>query len=333
MQRAKHFEDVVGLVEHHVDANGFRPVLGGMFDNFTDCRVVLDDVGADTLDDLKSNCPVAVDACVGVGILEGAPDLGDICKGHDTFTALFQRKCVDILCGLDETRHLHVEAALAAVDKARRNKLVVELQRVQELLLGDRVGFQFLGVDQDFQQLFAVPGQIRRSDGVDSLDLVLETPGVLVERALRYVARQGDDHGRRKCEVHFRDRRLFSLVRQLALGLVDLVAHVRQRLVLVERDVELQHDTGMTFRRDRGDFLQPVKAAQFRFHRPHEQALGIFRRNALLGDRNVEDRQIDVRAGFFRDRDIGGDTGNDQRQHHHEYRLGAPKDAFKHVYH
>ena len=41
----------------------------------------------------------------------------------------------------------------------------------------------------------------------------------------------------------------------------------------------------------------------------------------------------DFRVNIVRDRDISGDTGNDQRQHHHEYRLGAPKDAFKHVYH
>ena len=77
------------------------------------------------------------------------------------------------------------------------------------------------------------------------------------------------------------------------------VAHVGEAPVGVEAGIELQHDVGAALIGGRAHLLDALDVAQLLLHRPDQQALGVFRRDALVDDVDVDDRDVDVRLGLL----------------------------------
>jgi hypothetical protein len=123
------------------------------------------------------------------------------------------------------------------------------------------------------------------------------------------------DHEDRKCrQVHFVDGRLFGVARQVALGLVDLGAHVGQRGVGIEAGFEFEQHEAAAFKGGRAHFLDVADRLELGFEGPKQQPLGILGANSALLQLHIDDRDADVRLRFLGDRHIGDESGQQQEQ-------------------
>jgi len=91
LQGAQNLEYELRLIERVVDFYGGWPVLGLIGDEAANLLVVLNDVGADALDDLDGNSRFAVEAAVGTCVLEGTANGGDVTQGDNTQVGDFYR--------------------------------------------------------------------------------------------------------------------------------------------------------------------------------------------------------------------------------------------------
>ncbi len=225
--------------------DGIGPVGREFVDDGAHLRVVVDDVGADALGDFDGDGGMAVETRIAVRVLEGPANVGDVRKRHDTVAGNLDRQGQNVFARFEKTGYLDREAALTRIDVARRDEAVVHLHDIDEFGLRDAVGFEFRRIDHDFEQFLAVADKLGLQHGGNRLDFVLQPAGRLVECPLRHFARQRDDQHRKERRVEFAHRRLVGLARQLGARHIDFLAHVLEGLVLVEVDVELQHDAGM----------------------------------------------------------------------------------------
>ena len=329
LQRTQNLIDEARLVDHVVDLDRLRPVLREFPHHIANVGIVVDDVGADALDDLERHGRLAVDAGIGRGILEVAADIGDLAERHHALAVLLDRDRIDVLRRFDQARKLDVEACRPVVDEAGGNELVVLRQRVEQFLLGDVVGFELQEVEHHFKLLDARTLELCFANRGNRLDLVLKLTGEIVQRTLGNIARKGNDDRRLQGEIGLEDRRFVGFLGQVCLGQVHLVADIGQHLVLVGADLEFEHDAGMAFGGNAGDLLQPVKASKLGLHRLDQQSLRIFRRNAALADRHIVDRNIDVGIGFLGDRDVGEDARDHHDDHHGDNGLRPRKNGFE----
>ncbi len=140
-------------------------------------------------------------------------------------------------------------------------------------------------------------------------------PPQLDERALGHRAGQADgDHRVFLGQGDGMHRGLPGFVRQLGLGEIDLVAHVRQRLVGIETRHEFQGDRGMSLAGIGRHFLDALYGLQFVLHGPHQHALGVFGRDARVGDGHVDIGNGDVRFRFLGYAQPGRQAGSEQQQ-------------------
>ena len=164
------------------------PLRCEILDDLAHLLVVVDNVGADALRDFDRDCGVPVEAGIAIGILESTPDVGNVGKRDDTLSGHLDWKVENVFAILEEAGDLHGEAALARVDVARRDQAVVQRDDIDELALRDVVGLELRGVDDDLQQFFPMPDELRLQHSWNALDLVFQASRGVVERSFGYVA-------------------------------------------------------------------------------------------------------------------------------------------------
>ena len=161
------------------------------------------------------------------------------------------------------------------------------------------------------------------------------TPGTcsitfLALRAMRSSERSGMSPDKRhhqhriEREIDLGHDRLVGILRQIALGLVDLGAHVGERGLGIEAGLEFEQHIAAAFVGGRAHFLDVADRLELGLDRPQQQPLGIFRRDAALGELHVDDRNLDVGLGLLRDRPIGDEA---RQQQEDQRRDGQPRMA------
>src|SRR5690606_10519259 len=95
-------------------------------------------------------------------------------------------------------------------------------------------------------------------------------------------------------------------------------AHVSERLVAVDGTrLEFQRHVRAALVGVRGHLLEAFERTQLLLHRPHQQALGVLRRDAFMHHADVGHRDLDVRFRLLGNAEIGDEAG-EQDEHQQE---------------
>ena len=183
---------------------------------------------------------------------------------------------------------------------------------MDHLLQAQSVGRQLDRVDDRLDQF--LPHALDRAleNARHFLDLVAQRLGRDGQHALRHVAGEGDDEDGEFRDVDLVDRRFLGALRDVALGVLDLVAHVDQRIGEVGRRVELDQHVAAALIGGGLHLLEALEALELGLDRPQQQPLGILRRDALVDEADIDDRDGDIGLGFLGHRAVGERPGDDQ---------------------
>jgi hypothetical protein len=294
LQVAQHGRDVVRLVLDVADRKRLWPLLPLGLDHAAHLGDGVDDVGADPLRHLERQRRLAVDPGEALRILEGAPHARDVAQPHHRVARRLDREIEHVLGGLEHSRHLDREPALAGVERTRGDQTVVARDQGEQVVELKAVALHQQGIDHDLEQLFPLAGDVDLEHARQRLEASAQLTRMRQQRPLRHLAREGDHEHREQREVDLADDRLVGAVGQLGLGLIDLLAHVLERLVDVDPGIELQRHGAGALIGVRAHLLDALDAAQLLLHRPDQKALGVLGRDSLMGNRHVDDRHLDV---------------------------------------
>jgi hypothetical protein len=112
----------------------------------------------------------------------------------------------------------------------------------------------------------------------------------------RPAAPDREPHDRVVLGVRLADDRRVDPDRQPALQLRELALHVLQRDVDVALELELDGDVALALARRRRDLLDALDRGDRLLNEVDDVGLHDLRRGALPGDRDVDDREVDVRV-------------------------------------
>ena len=227
---------VLQVVEQRVDENrlvlrvghfhAFRHGLHEGVGNGLGAVDRLDDVGADALLDLDGDRRLAVEPGDRLGILEGRAHRGEILHAHDGIRPRDHRQVGDVLRRLDQRRDFDRIFALGAFDRAGRDQAVRRAHAQDQLVEPQSVGGQLHRIDDRLDQLVTRSLEGALEHAGNFLDAVTQLLRRGRQRAFRHVAGQGDDQHRKFRDVDLVDGRLLDARRQVALGVLHLVASV-----------------------------------------------------------------------------------------------------------
>ena len=201
---------------------------------------------------------------------------------------------------LDQRRHLDREAAGTALERAGRDQAVAGIERGDQPVERNVVALQEHRLGDDLHRLVAVAAEVGVEHAWDLLDRGLRLPREADQRALRHVAAERHDEHREEREVDLGDLRLVGVARKIALGVVDLGAHVGERRVGIEARLELEQHEAAALEGGGAHLLDVLDRFQLRLERLQDEPLGILRADAALRDVDVDDRDRDVRLRFLR---------------------------------
>jgi len=214
----------------------------------------------------------------------------------------------------DDPRHLHAQSPGAVIQAAGGNQPVVAADQGEQRVVVDAVAVQYLRVDDDLQQVFAVAADLHREHLGDALDALLQAPGDVHQLGFRDGPGEAHREHREQRHVDLVDRRFVGFLGQLAARRIDLLADIGEGLLGVEAGIELQGHRGMSLAGHGAHFLDPLQAAQLLLQRPYQQALGIFRADAFQAHRDIDDGDRHVRVGFLGHGDIGGQAAEHEKR-------------------
>ena len=169
-----------------------------------------------------------------------------------------------------------------------------------------------------------VAAQVGGEHARNLLDRRLRLAREAQQRALRHVAAERHDEHREEREVDLGDLRLVGVARQIALGVVDLGAHVGERRVGIEARLEFQQHVAAALEGGGAHLLDVLDRLQLRLERLQDEPLGILRADAALRDVARRRSGRDVRLGLLRDSQIGGEARHQQEE---QRRDGQPRVA------
>ncbi len=333
LQIAEHVADLIRLVLHKGDLQVRRPLPTLGVDDGTHRADGVDDVGADPLLDLQRHRRLTADPSKALRIFEVAPHARDVAKGHHAVPGRLHRHREHVVDVFDNAGHLHDQPARAGVHRAGGDQQIVVADEAEQLAVIDAVGLHDRGVHDHLHQRLAVAADVHLQHAGQGLDAVLEIAGDAHQTALRKRTGQGDGQHREQRDVDLVHARFVGGLRQLGLGNVHALAHVRKRPLAVETGVELQLHRRLAFPRRRGEFLHALDRLQLLLHRPDQQAFRVLRGDAVMRHRHIDDRHRDVRFRFLRNRLIGAGAGHQDEDQRQQHRAAAPEGGIDEAVH
>ncbi len=189
--------DIGGLVlgEAHLQAR--RPSLALLFDKFAGRFDGLDDVLAGAFGYFQSDRGLTIDAGIGLAVLEGAPDRGDVAKSDDGVGADLYGHLQDVLDRLEQPGDLNGKAAAAGVESASGDEQVGAAELTQQQARVKFIGIDEGGVDDDFDSFVAVAANIDTQDAGYAFETVAGLAGDAHQRAFRHIAGKCYDEDRK----------------------------------------------------------------------------------------------------------------------------------------
>ena len=143
-----------------------------------------------------------------------------------------------------------------------------------------------------------------------------------------HIARQRDDQHRKLRDIDLVHRRFISFRGQIAARIVDLVAHIGQRLVQIGPGLKLHQHIAATLIGGAGHLLDALNRFQRGFQGAQDQPFAVLGRDAFVMDRDIDDRNLDIRFGLFRDGHIGHGARQDQEHQDRQRQPGVANGKF-----
>ena len=141
------------------------------------------------------------------------------------------RQVGDVLDVFDERRHLDGVAPFPALQHAGGDEAVVAAHRTDQLVELEAVGIELHRVDDHLDEIVGASLEIGIQDAWRLFDAVAQVPRGIDQHPLRRIACERDDEHRELGEVDLVDHRLVGVLRQVALGVGDLGAHILERTI------------------------------------------------------------------------------------------------------
>ena len=273
----------------------------------------LDEVGAGALGDLDGHRGAPVHARDRGGVLERRLDLRDVAQGDRGTGGGHYGNVENVLRLLEQRRHLDGKTAGLAFKRAGGNQRVEGLGNGAELIDGQPIAADQGRIEDDLDCFVTRPAQLGGEHSWSLLDRILRSARNAQQRALGHVA--GESHHQHGIErqVHLEHLRLVHVARQVVLGLVDLGAHIRERGLGIEAGLELEEDEATAFESGGTHLLHVAHRLELGLDRAQQQAFGIFRADAALGELDVDHRDLDVGLRLLGDGDIGDEAGAEKK--------------------
>ena len=193
---------------------------------------------------------------------------------------------------------------------------------------GDAERQQLFRIERDADLAVDAAEALHFADAADALqiagDRIVDEPRQLLDRHSRRGRGVGDD--RQAFDVDAADDRLVDGARQIAANLGDLILHVVERAVDVDRaDIELHDGRGGTVGDGRDDMPDAVEAGDRVLDLLRDLRFEFRRRRARLGDEHLHDRNVDVGEACDRHRPEADDAenGEDREGHHRRDGVGG----------
>src|SRR5690606_23875930 len=146
------------------------------------------------------------------------------------------------------------------------------------------------------------------------LDPVPQLMCGVCQHPLGQIAREGDDEDREFRDVDFVDRRLVGALRQFALRVGNLCAHVLDSVGEVVARLELDQYEAAALKGGGAHLLYAFEALEGGFHWPQKQPFRILRRDPLIAEAHIDDRNGNVRLRLLGDVHIGERTRDYEEQ-------------------
>ena len=185
------------------------------------------------------------------------------------------------------------------------NQLVVVLDHIDQFNCGDIVGFQPQRVDQHLDHLIAVASDACFEHRIKRFDVVLQVLGKPCHGAFGHRAGHVHDDDRELGKVDLVDRVFLCPFREVGLGGIHGIAHIRHHCGLVPAEIEFQRHTGIAFGGGCGHLVEPVEVGKLGFHHLDQQGLRILGRDAGEGDGDEQGGDLDVGLALLGQADIG----------------------------
>ena len=113
--------------------------------------------------------------------------------------------------------------------------------------------------------------------------------------------------------------RVIGRRRQAPLRKIHALPNIPHRRVRIKPRIKLKQHIRTTLVTGGAHFLDPLDGLQLLLNGPNQKALSIFGRDAVVADRHINNRYVDVRLGLFGNIVVGDRAGNEnkhQRQQH-----------------
>src|SRR6185503_16452651 len=238
---------------------------------------------------------VAVGAGHAPAVLQAVFDHGDVLEADGPALAVGDDEVAEGLEVHGLALRTHVHLALGRLDAPGRHFLVLALDGRGHVLHGQALRLQARGVEPDADGPLAVAAELDLAHAFDGLELGLEDVADVVghERG-RPIARQRDPEDGLVLGVLLGDDRGIHLAREAARRLRHLRLHVLEGDVDVPGEVELDVDAGRALARRGGDLLDAFDRGDRVLDEVDDVRLHDLGRRALVGERDVDDREVDV---------------------------------------
>ena len=213
----------------------------------------------------------------------------------------------------EQAGNLDREAPAPGVQRTGGHQQVGALEREEDLLRIQPVAVHQHRVEDDLDLFLAVADDLGLEHARDALDLVAQIPRQPQQRALRHITAQGHHQDREQAEVDLVDRRLVGVLGQVRLDQIDPFAHVGEGRVDVEAGVEFHQHAGAALEGGGAYFLDALDAPELGLHGADQQPFRVLRRDAVVTERDVDDRNVDVGIGLLGNGNIGRGAGDQQQ--------------------
>ena len=185
---------------------------------------------------------------------------------------------------------------------ACRDQAIVAADKLNNLCLIETVTLHRERIDDDLHQFLARTNEVDFKYPTQPLDFFFQVLGQLGQCSFRNITCEVQhQHWVEARHLYFIDCRFISFARQLGLRLVDFFTDILQCLVCIYAGIKLELHIGTAFISVGGHFLYAFNRPQFLLHRADQQAFCIFRRNAVMRDADIDNRNFNIGFGFFGD--------------------------------
>ena len=219
-------------------------------------------VGGRLLHHAERDRRLAVEADDAALVQRAKLGMADIREAYEVALHVLEDEIVELLRRLEIGLGEHGEFALHALDAAGGHIDVLPAKRVLDVLRGEVVGGEALGIEPDAHRIFALAEQGHGGNPAQRLQLILDVAvGVIGDLERRVpVAGEGDVEDRLGIGLDLLDDRLVDLVGEMSPHPCGAVAHVGGGIIGIALELETDGDLALFLAADRGEVVDALDA-------------------------------------------------------------------------